>query len=111
REEEAAALVVREELDGETREPQRLLEPAHLARGDVQLVEAVRDIGVVLEEAGGLRDAVAIRAEEPSLVRRERSEQELAEAARRGDPVVTAEAPTGLRERGEREAVPGGDRL
>ena len=37
REEEAAVHVVREELDGEEREPTRFEQPAKLARGDVQL--------------------------------------------------------------------------
>ena len=52
REEEAAALVVSEQLDREQRQPARLLEPAQLAGGDVQLVEPVRDVRVVVEEAG-----------------------------------------------------------
>ena len=111
REEEAAALVVAEELDREEREPARLLEPARLAGRDVQLVEPVRDVGVVVEEAGVLGDAVAVRAVEAALGRRERAEQELAEASRRVEPVVALEARAGLGERGEREAVPGGDRL
>ena len=54
REEEAAALVVGEELDGESREASRLLEPAQLARRDVQLVEPVRDVRVVVEVAGAI---------------------------------------------------------
>ena len=37
RQEEAAALVVAEQLDREPREPPRLLEPAQLAGRDVQL--------------------------------------------------------------------------
>ena len=58
-EEEAAALVVAEELDREQCEPPRLLEPAQLAGRDVQLVEPVRDVGVVVEEAGTARLPVA----------------------------------------------------
>ena len=83
REEEAAAFVVAEQLDREQREPARLLEPAQLAGRDVQLVEAVRDVRVVLEEARALGDAVAVRAVEPAVGRRERPEQELAEPPRR----------------------------
>src|SRR5215207_664139 len=37
---EAAALLVREELDREQGQPARLLEPAQLAGGDVQFVKA-----------------------------------------------------------------------
>ena len=66
-EEEAATLPVGEELDGEAREAQRLVEVPPFAGGDVELVEAVRDIGVVLEERGRLRLAGAKGAEEPSL--------------------------------------------
>ena len=51
REEEAAALVVAEELDREPREPVRLLEPAQLAGRGVQLEQAVRDVRVVVEVA------------------------------------------------------------
>ena len=111
REEEAAALVVAEELDREERKPARLLEPARLARRDVQLVQPVRDVGVVVEEAGVLRDAVAVGAVEAALGRRQRPEQELAEPPRRVEPVVALQAASGLGERGEREPVPGGDRL
>src|SRR3954463_1506149 len=45
REEEAAALLVCEELDREPREAVRLLEPTQVAGCDVQLVEPVRDVG------------------------------------------------------------------
>src|SRR5205823_14310247 len=78
REEEAAVLVVAEELHREQSEAPRLLEPAQLAGGDVQLVEAVRDVGVVVEEA---RTARAPRATAPvqAALRGERSEQELAQ--------------------------------
>ena len=79
REEEAAALLVAEELDGEPREPVRLLEPAQLAGRDVQLVEAVGDVRVVLEEAGVLRLARTVGAEEAPILGGERPEQELAE--------------------------------
>ena len=46
--------VVPEELDRQARQSVRLLEPAQLARGDVQLEQAVGYIGVVLEVAGAL---------------------------------------------------------
>ena len=52
REEEAAALVVSKQLDGEQRQAARLLEPAQVAGGDVQFVEPVRDVRVVVEVAG-----------------------------------------------------------
>ena len=43
--------------------------------------------------------------------RRERPEQELGDTARRVEPVGALEPPRRLGERGEREAVPGGERL
>src|SRR5262249_2549354 len=89
--EEAAAPVVFEELDREACESMRPLQPAHLARRDVQLVEPVRDVGVVLEVPGPLRDAVPPRAVEPSLGCRERPEQELAEPPAGVEPVVALE--------------------
>ena len=51
REEEAAVLVVGEELDREPREPVRLVEPAQLARRDVELEQPVRDVRVVVEDS------------------------------------------------------------
>src|SRR5215210_2897251 len=60
--EEAAAFVVREELDGESREPVGLLEPAQLSGCDVKLVEASRDVRVVVEKAGVLRPSLAVGA-------------------------------------------------
>ena len=62
REEEASPLGVCEQLDGEEREPAGLLEPPELAGRDVQLVEAVRDVRVVVEEA---RAGRAARAKAP----------------------------------------------
>jgi hypothetical protein len=73
-EEEAAAFLVAKELDREQCEPARLVEPAQLARRDVQLVKAVRDVGVVFEEARVLGDAVAVRAVEPAVGRRQGAE-------------------------------------
>ena len=110
REEEAAVRVVGEELDREQREPARLVQPAEVAGCDVELVEPVRDVRVVLEVAGALRDAVAPGAVEPLAVG-ERAEQELAERARRVEVVGAVEPPPRLRERREHQPVPGSDRL
>src|SRR5207247_10004998 len=108
--EEAAALVVGEEIDGQTREAVRLLQPAELAGREVQLVEPVREVGVVLEVARPLRDAVPPRAMEAAVRRRERSEQELAEPARRVEPIRALEDPRALGEGGKRQSVPRRDR-
>ncbi len=51
REEEAAVLLVGEELDREQGEPPGLVQPAEVAGRDVELDQAVRDVGVVVEEA------------------------------------------------------------
>ncbi len=104
-------LVVREELDGEEREPTRLEQPAQLARRDVELDQPVRDVRVVVEEAEAARPPVADRAVEAAVVRGERAEQELTEPPRRVEPVGALEPVAGLGERGEREAVPRGERL
>ena len=104
-------LVVGEELDREPREAVRLLEPAQLAGRDVQLEQAVRDVRVVVEVARSARAPVAAAAPQAAVLAGERAEQELAEAARRVDPVGPLEPPAGLGERGEREPVPGRDRL
>src|SRR3954467_13756673 len=53
--EETAAFVVPEELHREQGEPPRLLQPAQLARRDVQLVETVCDVGVVVEHPAAPR--------------------------------------------------------
>ena len=98
-------LVVGEELDREQREAVRLAQPARVAGRDVQLDQAVGDVGVVLEVAGSLRDAVAPRAVQAAVRRRERPEQELARARR------PASTPAGLRERGQHQPVPRRDRL
>ena len=100
----------REELDGEAGEAVRLLEPAELARRDVQLEQAVRDVGVVLEVARALGLAGAERAVQ-AVVRRERAEQELAERARRLEVVGALEPAARLGKRGQGEPVPGRDRL
>ena len=77
REEEAAAFLVGEELDREPRESVRLLEPAQLAGRDVQLVEAVRDVRIVLQVAGVSRPARTPAAVQAAVLVRERPEQEL----------------------------------
>src|SRR5437764_11157325 len=85
REEEAATLVVAEQLDREPREAMRLLEPAELAARDVQLVEPVRDARVVVEVAGALRFAAAPGPVQASVLARARPEPGLAEPPRRRD--------------------------
>src|SRR6476646_9747798 len=75
REVEAAALVVPEEVDRESREAVRLEEPAELAGGDVELEQAVRGVGVVLEIACPFRLARPEGAVLAVTVR-ERSEDE-----------------------------------
>ena len=74
---EAAPLLVREQLDRSERKPPRLEQPAQLAGRDVQLDQPVRDVRVVVEEAGAARPAVAPRAEQAAVVVRERAEHEL----------------------------------
>src|SRR5207249_2945051 len=61
--------------------------------------------------AGPLRDAVAMRPVEPAVGAGKRAEQELGELDGRGDELRAVETPAGLGQRGEREAVPGRDRL
>ena len=111
REEEAAALLVREELDREPREPVGLFEPPQLARGDVQLEQAVGDVRVVVQEAGPAGAAGAQAPTKPAFRGGQRAEQELAQPPRGLDPLRPLEPPPRLGERGEREPVPGGDRL
>ena len=111
REEEAAVLLVGEELDREPRQPVRLAQPAQLARRDVQLEQPVRDVRVVVEIAVPARAALAEAAPQPAVRSRERAEEEVAEPACRLDPVRPLEPPPGLRERREREPVPRRDRL
>src|SRR5262249_50072449 len=109
--EEAATVVVAEQLDGEPREPVRLLEEAQLAARDVQLVQAVRDVRVVVEEAApGGRARAPAAAQAPVLVA-QRAEQEVGQTAGRLEEVAALEAAAGLRQRGEREAVPRRDHL
>src|SRR6476620_2974035 len=79
REEEAAVGGVAEEIDGKHRKPPRLFEPAQLSGCDVELVQAVRNVGVILEHTRMLRLACTPAAVETALGSGERSEQELAE--------------------------------
>ena len=111
REEEAAAFLVGEEVDGEHREPVRLEEPPRLAGRHVQLVEPVRDVGVVLEVAGSLRAAGAVGSEEAPVVAGERTEQELGGIDRGRDEVAALEPSPRLGQRRDGHAVPGRDRL
>src|SRR5437763_7069254 len=96
RQEETAAFVVAEELDGQQCEPPRLLEPAQLARRDVKLVEPVGDVGVVVEHAGMTRSASAPGAVQTAVGTRERSQQELCAGARCGHEIVPLEPPSSL---------------
>ena len=77
RQEKTAALLVSEEVDGEPREPKRLVEPAQLAGRDVKLVEAVRDVRVVLEIAGAFGLPGVEGPVQPPFGVGERPEQEL----------------------------------
>jgi hypothetical protein len=72
----------------------------------VQLVEAVRNVRVVLEHAGVLCQSPAPAAEEPALRRRQRPEEELRERMRSFEVVGPVEAARRLGERREREPVP-----
>src|SRR6476646_4161283 len=89
--EEAATLVVGKELDGERGEAVRLAQPLRVAGRDVQLEQAVRDVG-----APGSVEA-AVRA-------RQRAEEERAQRDR------LADAPR-LRERRQHQPVPRRNRL
>ena len=67
REEETAVGGVAEEIDGKHCKPPRLFEPAQLSGCDVELVQAVRNIGVILEHARMLRLARTPVAVETAL--------------------------------------------
>ena len=104
-------LLVPEKLDGEPGQAVRLLEPAKLARCDVELQQPVGGVGVVLQEARVLRPPVAVAPEQPAFVIRERAEQELADPPCGVEEVAAFEAAAGLGKRCQGEAVPRGDRL
>ena len=110
REEEAAVLLVGEELDRAKRQPPRLEQPARLARGEMELEQPVRDVGVVVEIAGAARPPVPPRARAAGPVR-EWTEHELRGVFGGLDPVGPSQEPSRLGERRDREPVPGGDRL
>src|SRR5207244_6551071 len=111
REEEAAALVVCKELHREQRVATRLLEPAQLARRDVELVKPVRDVRVVVQVAGPARASRATAAVQATPFVGERTEQELAQSAGFVDKLRPPESTPALGERREGEAVPRRDRL
>src|SRR2546421_536024 len=81
------------------RERPRVPQPAQVTGRDVQLVEAVRDVRVVLEVRRILRAAVAQRP--PERIGREQRSQ----LAGDGEQVGALETTCSLRERGEREPV------
>ena len=110
-EKEAAVLLVGEELDRESREPVRLVEPARLSGRDVELEEPVRHVRVVVEIAGSAGAAIAVAAPKPAVVVGERAEQELPQRSSGVDPVGPLEAAPGFGECGERKPVPRRDRL
>src|SRR5205823_11693950 len=66
---------------------------------------------VVLEIARAFGDTLAPRPVQSPVAGRELAEQELPQPPPRVDPVGPAEEAPALRQRSEREPVPGGDRL
>src|SRR5436190_10295942 len=111
REEEAAVRVVAEQLHREQREAAALQEPAQLAGRDVQLVEAVRDVGVILEHSAVTRAVLAPAAKQAAVGRRQRAEHELGARTRRSHQLAATQAAPCLRERRNREPVPRSDSL
>ena len=99
-------LVVVEELDGQQREPARLEQPVEVARGGVQLEQAVCDVRVVVEEAEAARAPVSRRPVQPPVLGGQRSEEERAESPRRVEPVEPLEPVARLGDRRQREPVP-----
>ena len=79
REEEAAALVVGEELDRDVGDPARLEQPADVAGRDVELEQPVGDVRVVVEEAAAADAAVADAPQHAAVLAAQRPEQEVAE--------------------------------
>ena len=77
----------------------------------MELEQAVRDVGVVVEEAAAADATVADAAQHAAVLAAQRPEQEAAELHGGVEPVASVEPPRGLRERREREAVPRCDRL
>src|SRR5205814_1924296 len=106
-----ASVSVGERLHSEPNETVRLTEPAPVAGRAMELVEPVGDVGVVLEVAGVARPARPPAAVEAAVRARERPEQELRDLAARIDQLRTVETAARLRERRQRQPVPGRDRL
>src|SRR3954469_19441457 len=104
--EEPPAVLVCEQGDPEERQPPRLLQPPQLACRDVQLVEPVRDVGVVLEKRVRVRASCTPRSKQLPVRLGQGAEQELAEPSRCDDDVVALETASRLRECSEREPVP-----
>ena len=104
--EEAAVLLVGEELRRKDGEPSRLSQPTQVAGRDMQLAEPVRHIRVVLEEPSRVRTAVAPCPKQPAVVVRQRAEQELTERNGRCEEIVALEPSRGFGERRERQSVP-----
>ena len=106
RQEEAAVLGIREELDSEQREPASFEQPAKLSRRHVQLDEAVCDVRVVVEVRVAARARVPPRTQQSPVLAGQRPEQKLPYATSSFEPVVAFEAVRGFGERSEREPVP-----
>ena len=109
--EEATALRVAEPFPSMTSEQPRLLEPAKLAGGEVELEVAVRDIRVVLEIPVDLRLAVPVAPEEPPFGIGHPLSQEERQPVCDLEVVGAGEHAACLGERRQGEAVPGGDGL
>ena len=78
----------------------------------MQLEQAVRDVGMVVEEAAAADATVADAPQHAAVLAAQRAEQEARRAATaRVEPVVAIEPARGLGERREREPVPRRDRL
>src|SRR3954451_5323692 len=87
--EDPAAVLVCEQVDREERQPPRLLQPLQLAWRDVQLVEPVRDVGVVLEKRVRVRASCTPRSKQLPVRLGQGAEKELAEHSRCDDEVVS----------------------
>ena len=98
-------LVVGEAVDRLERDPARLVQPAQVAGRDVELVQAVREVRVVVEEPGAGRTPRSAGADDLAV------DEQLGELDRLREHVVAVEHPPGFRQRGEREPVPRRDHL
>src|SRR3954447_13291620 len=104
--EEPAAVLVCEQVDREERQPPRLLQPPQLACRDVQLVEPVRDVGVVLEKRVRVRASCTPRSKQLPVRLGRGAEKNPPEPPRCDDDVAAWETAPPLRECSEREPVP-----